>query len=64
MRFDIPVVGLKTLKTMKKAGATALAFQAGRLVLLDRADVIAFADRHGIAIEGVKTDLPPAPLRP
>lgn len=64
MRFDIPVVGLKTLKTMKKAGATALAFQAGRLVLLDRAEVIAFADRHGIAIEGVKTDLPPAPLRP
>ena len=64
MRFDIPVVGLKTLKKMKKAGATALAFQAGRLVLLDRADVIAFADRHGIAIEGVKTDLPPAPLRP
>ena len=64
MRFDIPVVGLKTLKTMKKAGATALAFQAGRLVLLDRADVIAFADRHGIAIEGVKTDLPAAPLRP
>ena len=64
MRFDIPVVGLKTLKTMKKAGATALAFQAGRLVLLDRVDVIAFADRHGIAIEGVKTDLPPAPLRP
>lgn len=64
MRFDIPVVGLKTLKTMKKAGATALAFQAGRLVLLDRAEVIAFADRHGIAIEGVKTDLPSAPLRP
>lgn len=64
MRFDIPVVGLKTLKKMKKAGATALAFQAGRLVLLDKADVIAFADRHGIAIEGIDSGLPPAPLRP
>lgn len=64
MRFDIPVVGLKTLKKMKKAGATALAFQAGRLVLLDRAEVISFADRHGIAIEGVDSGLPPAPLRP
>lgn len=64
MRFDIPVVGLKTLKKMKKAGATALAFQAGRLVLLDRAEVISFADRHGIAIEGVESGLPPAPLRP
>ena len=49
---------------MKKAGATALAFQAGRLVLLDRAEVISFADRHGIAIEGVESGLPPAPLRP
>ena len=64
MRFDIPVVGLKTLKTMKKAGATALAFQAGRLILLDREDVIAFANRHGIAIVGIDSGLPPAPLRP
>lgn len=64
MRFDIPVVGLKTLKTMKSAGVTALAFQAGRLVLLDREAVVAYADRHGIAIAGFETDLPPAPLRP
>ena len=64
MRFDIPVVGLKTLKVMRRAGVTALAFQAGRLLLLDREKVLAFADRYGIAIVGVKTDLPPAPLRP
>ena len=64
MRFDIPVVGLKTLKVMKSAGATALAFQAGRLILLDREKVIAFANKHGIALVGIATDLPPAPLRP
>jgi DUF1009 family protein len=64
MRFDIPVVGLKTLKVMKRAGVTALGFQAGRLVLLDREAVIAFADRHGIALVGVESGLPPAPLRP
>lgn len=64
MRFDIPVVGLKTLKVMKKAGATALAFQAGRLILLDREEVIAFANRHDIAIVGIDSGLPPAPLRP
>ena len=64
MRFDIPVVGLKTLKVMKGAGVTALGFQAGRLILLDREDVIAYADRHGIAIEGVESGLPPAPTRP
>jgi len=63
-RFDIPVVGLKTLKVMKRAGVTALAFQAGRLLLLDREAVIAYANRHGIAIVGMQTSLPPAPVRP
>ncbi len=64
MRFDIPVVGLKTLKVMRSAGVTALAFQAGRLILLEREKVVTFANKHGIAIEGISTDLPPAPLRP
>ena len=63
-RFDIPVVGLKTLKMMKKAGVTALAFQAGRLILLDREEVVAYANRHGIAIVGIDSGLPSAPLRP
>ena len=63
-RFDIPVVGLKTLKMMKKAGVTALAFQAGRLILLDREAVVAFANRHDIAIVGIDSGLPAAPLRP
>ena len=64
MRFDIPVVGLKTLKVMRRAGISALVFQAGRLVLLDRAEVVAFANRHHIALVGVESGLPPAPLRP
>ena len=63
-RFDIPVVGLKTLKMMKKAGVTALAFQAGRLILLDREQVIAFANRHNMAIVGIDSGLPSAPTRP
>lgn len=63
-RFDIPVVGLTTLKKMKKAGVTALGFQAGRLLLLDRAKVVDFANRNGIAIVGIDSGLPPAPLRP
>lgn len=64
MRFDIPVVGLKTLKVMHRAGATALGFQAGRLVLLERERVIAYANRHGIALVGIESGLPHAPLRP
>jgi len=64
MRFDIPVIGLKTLKVMKRAGATALGFQAGRLVVLDRARVIDYANAHDIALVGIESGLPHAPLRP
>lgn len=64
MRFDIPVVGLKTLKTMKSAGVTAFGFQAGRLLLLERERVVEYANRHGIAIVGFDSGLPPAPVRP
>ena len=63
-RFDIPVAGLKTLKEMHKARVTALAFQAGRLLLLDRDKVVDYANRHSIAIVGVESGLAPAPLRP
>jgi len=64
MRFDVPVIGMKTLKTMKRVGVTALAFQAGRQIVLDKEAVVAYANRHGIALIGMKTDLPPAPTRP
>ena len=64
MRFDIPVVGLKTLRMMKRAGVTALAFQAGRLILIDREDVVRFADRHDIAIVGIESGLQKFPVRP
>ena len=64
MRFDIPVIGLKTVKTMYRAGARALAFHAGRLVFLDKEKSIEYANRRGIAIVGIESDLPPAPLRP
>lgn len=64
MRFDVPVIGLKTVKVMKSAGVTALAFQAGRQIVLEKEAVIAYANRNGIALVGVKTDLPAAPTRP
>ena len=64
MRFDIPVVGLKTMKVMKRSGVTAFGFQAGRLIFLDRARALEYANRHGIAVVGMESGLPPAPTRP
>jgi DUF1009 family protein len=51
MRFDVPVVGLPTIEQMKSSGATALAVDAGRTLLFDRAKLIELADAAGIAIQ-------------
>src|SRR6516164_138538 len=51
MRFDVPVVGLPTVESMKRAGATALAIDAGRTLLFDRAKLVETADTSGIAIQ-------------
>lgn len=51
MRFDVPVVGLPTVESMKLAGATALAIDAGRTLLFDRAKLLELADASGIAIQ-------------
>jgi hypothetical protein len=52
MRFDVPVLGPGTIRTMEKAGATALAVDAGRTLLLDREEMLREAERVKVAIEG------------
>lgn len=49
-RFDVPVVGVKTIATMREAGASCLAVDAGRCLFLDGERVIAAADEGGVAI--------------
>jgi DUF1009 family protein len=50
MRFDVPVVGVKTIEVMRKAGATCLAVDAGRCLLLDGEAIAVAADEADIAI--------------
>ena len=50
MRFDVPVIGAKTIETMQGAGATCLAIDAGRCLLLDGNRVIDAADQVQIAV--------------
>jgi UDP-2,3-diacylglucosamine hydrolase len=57
MRFDVPVVGLPTIEHMASLGVTALAVDAGRTLLFDRAQLIALADAKGVAIQAFS---PPA----
>jgi hypothetical protein len=50
--FDVPVAGPQTISTMKEAGATALAVDAGRTLLLDRGQLLEMANEAGIALVG------------
>ena len=50
MRFDVPTVGVRTVEIMAVAGATCLAIDAGRCLLLDGDRIISAADRLNIAI--------------
>ena len=50
MRFDVPVIGVKTIEVMQKAGATCLALDAGKCLLIDGGAVVVAADAAGIAI--------------
>ena len=52
--FDVPVVGLDTVPTMRETGTTALAVEAGRTLMLDRESMIEAANEAGIAVFGVE----------
>src|SRR5438477_7199534 len=61
MRFDVPVVGVTTVETMSAAGATCLAIDAGKCLLIDGDAVIEAADRVGIAVEASSTTADSSP---
>jgi UDP-2,3-diacylglucosamine hydrolase len=54
MRFDVPVVGPKTIRVMAEANARVLAVDAGKTLLFERQGLIAKADEAGIAVVGIE----------
>ncbi len=53
MRFDVPVVGPGTIDSMEAAGASVLALETGRVLLLERETILKRAEASGIAVYGV-----------
>jgi DUF1009 family protein len=53
MRFDVPVVGPTTIDSMVGAGATALALESGRVLLIERDELLGKANEHRIAVHGL-----------
>ncbi|HEY7096910.1 MAG TPA: UDP-2,3-diacylglucosamine diphosphatase LpxI [Terriglobales bacterium] len=50
MRFDVPVIGVKTIEVMRDAGATCLALDAGKCLLIDGEPIITAANEASITI--------------
>jgi DUF1009 family protein len=53
MRFDIPVVGLNTIKNLLKARAACLAIEADKTLFVDREQSVLLADKKGFAIVAI-----------
>lgn len=52
-RFDIPAVGLRTLKVMKRYGANVLALEAGETIIVDQAEMVEFANKNKMVVLAV-----------
>lgn len=52
MRFDVPVIGIRTIEAMIRAGASCLSVEATRTLLFDREHLLARANEAGLAIVG------------
>jgi UDP-2,3-diacylglucosamine hydrolase len=55
-RFDLPAIGPQTIETMAGSGGRAIAVEAGQTVLLERAALLADAERRGITVVGIDHD--------
>lgn len=53
MRFDVPTVGLRTLRHLAAVKAEALAFEAGKTIFIDQADFIDRANKENIVLMGM-----------
>ncbi|MFL2870048.1 MAG: LpxI family protein [Pirellulaceae bacterium] len=49
-RFDVPTIGVGTLKSIKQAGGCVLAVEAGNTILIDESEVQRFANQYGIKV--------------
>lgn len=57
LRVDLPAIGPRTIRAAAAAGCCGLGIEAGRTLVIDRAETAAEADRRGLFLVG----LPPAP---
>jgi DUF1009 family protein len=57
LRFDVPAIGPETVALMKEVGASVLAIEAGRTIILEREAVIAAANAASIRIHAFPAEV-------
>ena len=60
MRFDVPVVGVPTIRTMVAAGATCLCLTPNKTLMFDKEEMLKLADEHKICVVAVQSETNPA----
>ena len=53
MRYDVPTIGLTTVKNLVEAGGKVLAIEANKTIIVDEDDVVDFANKHKLAIVAI-----------
>jgi hypothetical protein len=53
LRFDVPAVGVDTVRRLHEIDAAVLAVEAGKTILLEKQELLRQADEFGIAVVGV-----------
>jgi DUF1009 family protein len=49
-RFDIPVIGPRTIQIMARVKATCLAIEEGKTLIIDRDTTVSLANKFGISV--------------
>ena len=50
MRFDVPTIGVGTVKTIHESGGTVLAIEAEKTIMLEQHETVSTANRLGVKI--------------
>ncbi len=56
MRFDVPTIGRGTIESIVDAGGSVLAVEADRTIIVNQAEVVDYANRHGVSIVALHSD--------
>lgn len=55
MRFDVPAIGVDTIKNIRAVGGAVLAVEAGKTILLEKEKLLRDADACHVAVVGIES---------